>query len=117
MLNFRDFQLGPYQVWFKWLQTGISPRHSDTVDVRFVLEREGERQEKTIALPHATLGALSREHVRALADPWCARLAVVHLRHMIETGEDMEKSLVAVAPEDLARHAQEVAELERRAVK
>ena len=43
MLNFREFQAGPdpfgrtFQVLMKWMQTAISIRHSDTVDVKFLL--------------------------------------------------------------------------------
>ena len=66
MQNFRQFEAGPdpfgrkFQVFFKWLQTAISIRHSDTVDVKFVLQDEnGARTEKTIALPHAALLAVS----------------------------------------------------------
>ena len=46
MRNFRQFEAGPdpfgrkFQVYFKWLQTAISLRHADTVDVKFVLEDE-----------------------------------------------------------------------------
>ena len=39
---------------------------------------------------------------RPLTDPWCSRLAALHLQHIIETGEDMEKSLVTPSPEQLA---------------
>jgi len=53
MLNFRQFEAGPdpfgrkFQVFFKWLQTAISLRHADTVDVKFVLEDEdGERPKR-----------------------------------------------------------------------
>ena len=65
--NFRRFKAGPdpfdrtWEVEFRWLQTGISIRHADTVDVKFVLWTEGEeKQEKVIALPHPQLpmGAL-----------------------------------------------------------
>ena len=34
-------------------------------------------------------------------DPWCTRLAVLHLLHLVETGEDMEKSLVTVSLADI----------------
>ena len=112
MLNFRQFEAGPdpfgrkFQVYFKWLQTAISLRHADTVDVKFLLEDEnGEQTEKTIALPHADLLAVSRETNRPMDDPWCARIAALHLQHLIATGEDMEKDLVTVAPADLQRHA------------
>jgi hypothetical protein len=119
MQNFRQFEAGPdpfgrkFQVWFKWLQTAISIRGSDTVDVKFVLENEqaGSAQ-KTIALPHLALLALSRETGRQMDDAWCSRLAALHLVRLVETGEDMEKDIVAVAPATLKQYAQELARQE-----
>jgi len=120
MLNFRQFEAGPdpfgrkFQVYFKWLQTAISLRHADTVDVKFVLEDESRaRAEKTIALPHADLLAVSRETGRTMDDPWCARLAAMHLIHLIETGEDMEKDLITVPLADLKSYAVELGNRER----
>jgi hypothetical protein len=119
MLNFREFEAGPdpfgrkYQVLFKWLQTAISIRHADTVDVKFVLTDEtGARSEKTIALPHAHLLRVSRDLGRPLDDAWCARIARLHVKHLIETGEDMEKDLVTVPPADINRYAEELLRLE-----
>jgi len=120
MLNFRQFEAGPdpfgrkYQVFFKWLQTAISTRHSDTVDVKFLLEDDaGERTEKNIALPHADLLRVSKETGRQMDDPWCSRIAARHLLYLVETGEDMEKDLVTVLPADLQRHATELARAEQ----
>ncbi len=120
MLNFREFEAGPdpfgrkFQVMLKWLQTAISLRHADTVDVKFMLLDEGgSKSEKTIALPHAGLLAVSRELGRPMDDPWCARLAALHLRHLVETGEDLEKDLVTVAVPDLKAYAEQVAAMER----
>jgi hypothetical protein len=122
MLNFRQFEAGPdpfgrkFQVFFKWLQTAISLRHADTVDVKFVLEDEdGGKAEKTIALGNADLLRLSHETNRALDDPWCARLAELHLLHLVQTGEDMEKDLVTVPFEHLKQYAAEIARLEKSA--
>ena len=116
MLGFREFEAGPdpfgrkFQAMFKWLQTAISMRGADTVDVRFILTDEhGGRSEKTIALPHASLLDVSRETSRNMDDPWCARLAALHLLHVVETGEDIEKDLVTVVPADLRRYAGELA--------
>jgi hypothetical protein len=116
MHNFRQFEAGPdpfgrkFQVYFKWLQTAITLRHSDTVDVKFVLvDDEGHRSEKTIALPHPGLLRLGREMGRFLDDPWCSRLASSHLAHLIATGEDMEKDLVTAGYDDLKRYAAELA--------
>jgi len=122
MLNFRQFEAGPdpfgrkFQVWFKWLQTAISIRGADTVDVKFVLENEqaGSAQ-KTIALPHADLVALSRETGRQMDDAWCSRLAALHLVRLVETGEDMDKDIVTVTPAALQQYAQELARQEAHA--
>ena len=105
MLNFRQFQAGPYQVVLKWLQTAISLRHSDSVDVKFILVNGEARTEKTIALMHRALLELSRRTGQAVTDPWCGRLAALHLLQMVETGDDMEKDLVTVRPEHLAAYA------------
>src|SRR5690349_19246305 len=114
MLNFREFEAGPdpfgrkFQVLFKWLQTAISIRHADTVDVKFILtDDSGARTEKTIALPHADLLRVSRELGRPMDDAWCARIAQSHLVHLIMTGEDMEKDLVTVPFADIERYAAE----------
>ena len=57
--NFREFQAGPdpfgrmWQVHLNWLQTGISIRHADTVDVKFGISTDGQSfEERVIALPN-----------------------------------------------------------------
>ncbi len=104
----RLFDAGPdpfgrvWRVQFRWLQTGISIRHADTVDVKFFVTPDGgEPQEKVVALPHADLLNLVKESDRQLTDPLCMRLAALHLKHMIETSEDMDKTLVTVSPKEL----------------
>lgn len=110
MENFRQFEAGPdpfgrtWKVEFKWMQTAISLRHSDTVDVKFVL-RDGEtRAQKTIAMPHVDLLERSKKTGRPMTDAWCSRLAALHLKHIIETGEDVEKDLVTLSAEEVAEY-------------
>ncbi len=111
--NFRVFQAGPDprgQVWeveFLWLQTAISIRHSDTVDVKFLLASGEERMEKVVALPHPDLRALAAKLGRPITDAWCSKLAARHLEHMVETDQDMEKLLVTCTAEELNRYATE----------
>jgi hypothetical protein len=123
MMSYRQFEAGPdpfgrkFQVLLKWLQTAISLRHADTVDVKFVLQDEaGARTEKTIALQHAELVQLSKESGRAMDDPWCGRLAQLHLLHLVSTGEDMEKELVTVPFSDLKQYAAELRREEQAAL-
>ncbi len=107
MENFRNFQAGPdpsgrtWQVEFAWLQTGIAIRHSDSVDVKFLLSDGSSAREKIIALPHPALLAQSRQTGKALSDPWCARLAALHLKNMVETGVDMEKTLIELSTDQV----------------
>ncbi len=115
MLNYREFEVGPdpfgrkFQVLLQYLQTAISIRHADCVDVKFLLVDESGRQNaKVIALRHPDLVRLSRETGRPMDDPWCARLAELHLRHVVQTGEDMEKSLITVPYAELEAYAAEL---------
>jgi hypothetical protein len=110
--NFRRFRTGPdpfgraWDVEFRWLQTGTSIRHSDTIDVKFIIATSEEPwQERVIALRHPDLLNLSTRTGQALTDPWCMKLAALHLKQMIETGEDQEKTLVTVPFAELERHA------------
>ena len=107
MESFREFDAGPdpfgrtWHVQFKWLQTAISLRHSDSVDVKFVLRSDDTKTEKTIALMHPDLLELSEKTGHPLTDPWCSRLAAMHLKMVVETGEDLEKSLITPSLEQL----------------
>jgi len=110
--NFRRFEAGPdpfgrtWEAEFRWLQTGISIRHADTVDVKFVVWTEDEpKQEKVLALPHPSLLALSQQAGHPLTDAWCLKLAAAHLKYMVASGEDLEKTLVTLTPADLERAA------------
>ena len=98
-----------WQAEFRWLQTGISIRHADTVDVKFELRSGEDIQEKVIALPHPLLLELSKSSGVPLTDPWCMRLATAHLQIMIRTWEDMDKTLVTLSLPDLERVQQAVA--------
>jgi hypothetical protein len=110
LTSFRVFEAGPdprgrtWEVNLLWLQTAISIRHSDTVDVKFLLASGEERMEKVIALRHPDLVNLSQKAGRPISDPWSMRLAALHLRQMIETGRDMEKTLVECRLEELEKH-------------
>lgn len=110
----RLFEAGPdpfgrmWKVQFRWLQTGISIRHADTVDVKFFVTADGgTAEEKVIALPHPALLKLTGNGHK-LTDSLCMRLAAAHLKRMIETSEDMDKTLVTVSPEEMAGYDREL---------
>jgi hypothetical protein len=118
MQNFRDFASGPdpfgrmWQVQLKWLQTAISIRHSDTVDVKFILRSDGEVSEKTIALPHLALRQAAERLKVTMSDAWCARIAVAHLQFLIESGDDMDKDLVTLDAAQVNGYADDLSRAE-----
>ena len=111
----RLFEAGPdpfgrmWKVQFRWLQTGISIRHADTVDVKFFVTPDGgETEEKVVALPHPDLLEMCKQHGRRLSDPLCMRIAAAHLRHMIETSEDMDKTLVTLSRDEIFHYDEQL---------
>jgi hypothetical protein len=107
MENFRDFEIGPdpfgrtWHVLFKYLQTGISIRHADSVDVCFLLTSGEETLKRVIVLPHAALLAYTKKKGTALNDTWCSRLAAFKLQHAVLNGEDLEKDYLVMSPEEI----------------
>src|SRR5216683_3351897 len=114
MENFRDFQLGPdpfgrtWHVLFKYLQTGISIRHSDSVDVCFLLESGEEKLKRTVVLNHADLLAYIKRTGGQLTDTWCSRLAVCRLKYAVETAEAIDKDFLHVTPREIEQYDKEV---------
>jgi len=110
MENFRDLQVGPdpfgrtWHVLFKYLQNGISIRHSDSIDVCFLLTSGEERMVKVVVLPHADIRNYSARTGRSFSDTWCSRIALCHLRHVIETAEDFEKEYLTVTPSEIEQY-------------
>jgi len=115
MKNFRKFSLQSpllgktYQVEFAWLQNAISIRHSDTVDVKFFVTDGDRTLERVVALPHAVLRKLCQELGRELTDPWCSRLAALHLKWMFESGTDIEKAISTPTEAQLREYAHQLA--------
>lgn len=106
MENFRRFEaVDPYerswQIEFRWQQNAISIRHSDSVDVKFQLIQGEDVSEKVVAVPHPLLLTLSKKAGRAITDSWVMKLAALHVKDMVETDRDMEKTLVTTSLEDL----------------
>lgn len=106
--NFRYFEVTDpfgenWQVKFLWQQNAITIRHADAIDVKFLLI-SGNRQEKVVAISHPVLLELSAKIDRPITDPWVSRLGAAHIRRMIETWEDMDKTIVSPSLEELEAH-------------
>jgi hypothetical protein len=115
MENFRDFELGPdpfgvtWHARFKYLQTGISIRHSDSVDVCFVVESDtAEPSEsgarKIVVLSNPEIRDFSKRTGRVITDTWCSRMAACKLRQVTENGEDMDKEYLTVTPREIEEY-------------
>ncbi len=114
--NYRSFDTGPdpfgrkWRVEFRWLQNAITIRHSDSVDVKFVISEENsaDSQEKVVALMHPALLELCEKTKHTLSDPLCMKLAGLHLKKVIETEEDFEKAIVTPTYDELAAYARQL---------
>ena len=111
--NYRDFHVTDlfgksWHASYRWAQNAISIRHADSIDVKFEISDGSITEEKVIALPHPALLKLSETAGRPITDPWCGKLAALHLTKMLETGEDIEKTLVTATLGELEKYAIEL---------
>lgn len=107
MENFRDFEAGldPFgRMWhaqFKYLQTAISIRHSDSIDVCYILTSGDDKIVKTVVLPHAGMSAYTTRAGRTMSDTLCSRIAACKIRHMIESAEDLDKDYLVLTAREI----------------
>src|SRR5271166_6388838 len=107
MENFRDFEAGPdpfgrmWHAQFKYLQTAISIRHSDSIVVCYILQSGDERMKKTVVIPHAEMRAYCERAGRTMSDTLYSRIAMCRIRHMIETAEDLDKDFLVLTPREI----------------
>jgi hypothetical protein len=109
-MNYRDFKAQStltgqdYQCLFVYLQTAISLRHSDTVDVKFRVNGEGV----VVALPHTAWVEYQNRTKQALTDERAARVAAGILKESLERGDDVELLELNPAAEEVVRRAMAV---------
>jgi len=93
-----------YHCRFHTLTTGISLRHSDTVDVKFLLNGTPI----VLALPHAAFAEYRRTAGRALTDGDAVRIAGLALKHLLESGERLDTPLLTLSHEQTLEFAERV---------
>ena len=94
-----------YHCRFSTLTTGIAPRHSDTVDVKFLVDGKGV----VIALPHIAFAEHERRTGRTLTDAMAIQMAGLFLKELLEKGEAVQEPFLTAAPKraiELARKAE-----------
>jgi hypothetical protein len=91
-MNYRDFHTQSvltgqdYHCLFVYLQTAISLRHSDTVDVKFRVNGTGI----VVALPHTAWAVYQQKAGRPLSDARATEVAAGILKEGLERGDDIE---------------------------
>jgi hypothetical protein len=88
-MSYASFQATPsgsnqvYECSFHTLTTGIAPRHSDTVDVKFLVGGHAV----VVALPHRAFADFKGSAHRALTDREAVEAAGYLLKSLIERGQ------------------------------
>src|SRR5579859_5793080 len=91
-MNYTDFQARSaltqqeYHCQFVYLQTAISLRHSDTVDVKFRVNGTGV----VVALPHTAWVEYQKKTGKPLTDAQATEIAAGMLKEGLERGDDVE---------------------------
>jgi hypothetical protein len=84
-----------YRCRFHTLATGISLRHSDTVDVKFLVNGAAV----VLALPHAAFAERIQKTGQPLTDQDAVRIAGLSLKRLLERGERVETPLLTLSPQ------------------
>lgn len=96
--------LGPVQVRFVHLLSGIATRHSDTVDCIFRLSG----RKVTVAISCATLAELREQERKHLSDQQLAEMASRFLRRTLERGYDATQAELFLGGSQLREVAREL---------
>lgn len=73
---------------FQCLIVGIATRHSDTVDIKFLVNGEG----RWLGLPHVAWGEFKRRAGAAISDRMAVDLAGAYLKRAIESGAGADRN-------------------------
>ena len=89
---------------FYTLTTGISPRHSDTVDVKFLVNGKG----MVIALAHPAFALYQQRMGCGLTDADAVQMAGLFLKNLLERGERVEDPFVQLTTEQTLELASQI---------
>jgi hypothetical protein len=95
---------GHYRCRFEKLMTGISLRHSDSVDVQFLVN--GKRL--VVALPHAAFAEYRNRTGHPLTDADAIQIAGRHLKEVLERGGRLQDRFLTPSVQETIEVAQEI---------
>jgi hypothetical protein len=81
-----------YRCRFHNLIIGIAPRHSDTIDVKFLVNGTPV----VLALPHVAFAEYREKHGRPLTDQDAVRIAGLSLKQLLERAERVDQPLITL---------------------
>lgn len=93
-----------YHCSFRNLSTGIAPRHSDSVDVRFLVNGKTY----AIALAHPAFALFKERTGRTLTDNDSIQMAGLFLKGLLESGERLEGAYIPVSIDQTLQLAQRI---------
>jgi hypothetical protein len=94
----------PVRVRFVHLFPAIATRHSDTIDVVFLVDGE----KVTVAISCAALNELREKEGKPLRDQQLAEIAALHLRQTLQAGYDATQAELFLGPDLLRALAREL---------
>ena len=89
---------------FRNLMTGIAPRHSDSVDVWYLVNGKPY----AIALAHPAFALFRQRTGRNLTDTDCIQMGGLFLKGLLERGERLENAYIPVSVDQTLELAQQV---------
>ena len=89
---------------YQALQTAISTRHADAVDVKFTVDG----RTVWIALPHPAWVQYQVRTGRVLTDPMAIQAAGHYLKQAIEDGSESGREMYALSLEETLQHVEAV---------
>ena len=89
---------------YQALQTAISTRHADAVDVKFAIDG----RTVWIALPHPAWVEYQLRTGRVLTDPMAIQAAGHYLKQAIENGSEGGREMYALSLEETLQHVEAV---------
>lgn len=93
-----------YHCRFRNLMTGIAPRHSDSVDVWFLVNGKSY----AIALAHPAFALFKQRTGRNLTDNDSIQMAGLFLKDLLQRGERLEGAYIPVSVDQTLELAQQI---------
>ena len=83
----------------------------------FLLSNGEESTHKIVVIQHLDIRNYAQRTGRVISDTWCSRIGMLHIKHAVETAEDLEKEYLAVTPREIEEYDAAIQKWEKEWVK